>query len=61
MILKSWRTFHYIYKPCSNILSNRSGSSKRQMGKNGKKYQKYAEIRDVKILQKYPFNLEIIQ
>ena len=29
--------------------------------KNGKKYQKYAKIRDVKILQDIPFNLEIIQ
>ena len=29
--------------------------------KIGKKYQKYAKIRDVKILQDIPFNLEIIQ
>ena len=29
--------------------------------KNGKNYQKYAKIRDVKILQDIPFNLEIIQ
>ena len=27
---------------------------------NGKKYQKYAKIRDVKILQDIPFNLKII-
>ena len=31
------------------------------MEKNGKKYQKYAKIRDVKILQDIPFNLKVIQ
>ena len=29
--------------------------------KNGKKNQKHAKFRDVKILQDIPFNLEIIQ
>ena len=29
--------------------------------KNGKKYQKHAKIRDVKILHDILFNLEIIQ
>ena len=28
---------------------------------NGKKYQKYAKIRDIKILQNISFNLETIQ
>ena len=53
-------------KKSSNLLSktynlNNEYKCQKIGKKNGKNYQKYAKILDVKILQDIPFNLEIIQ
>ena len=74
--LKSWKLIHDKQKNFSILLSNPNEdfltleaqkiwimaiNLKKKLEKNGKMYQKYAKIRDVKILLDVLFNLEIIQ
>ena len=76
VILKSWKLIHDQQKISSWLLSNSNEGfltleaqkiwimtiKVKKIGKKiGRKYQKYAKIRDVKILQDIRFNLEIIQ